>query len=593
MLHAHIRILVIMAPFVLLLVFTGAFAIVIAEGNSSHSCPLWHYRHNGECKCGHSTYGAIICSKDQVYLRVDHVMDVWHNVTVVAKSRYGHHNYSAIPKHLRVYTPIPQDTPQQDLNYLMCKSNNRKGFLCGECLPNYGPSAYSAKCHRCDRSVVSAVALYLTVKLVPVGILFILITTFRINVTKGPLLGYIFFCQAHVIVVRQMPAFYKTVALQVNALGATILLFLSAVWSLDFLPVIRFIPPFCISHKLRDSDVLLLDFVSALSPLFLLVMSCIFIELHARGFKVIVYCWKPFHHFFVRIRRNWSSSDSIIHAFASLMFLSFTSLSYNSYQLLGSTNVHIANSSHPLKTHVTINAPNIPMYTPKYIYYPVITLFFLIFLGVLPSLLLLLYPIRMFRVRLQRCCSQRLLITLNTFVETFQGSFKDGTNGTRDFRIIPGVFSCGILLLTALACLAHNNHYGNYLVPIYAMCLALLSVLIAYIKPCKSSAANLSLTFHFMLMAGISTLITLWRQDFNMSASVLASLLASFTLVPHVLMFLWVCYIIQKRFHLRQRIVTWISFMMGRVNFRTVKLMQYTPELPDRLLNSQEYRELT
>ena len=155
----------IMAHFALLLVFTATCVIVTAEGNDSHSCPLWHYHHNGECKCGYNVHGAILCSEDQVYLRVDYAMDVWYNVTVVAMSSYAYHNYSAIPRHLRVYSPIPNSTPQQDLNELMCKSNNRKGFLCGKCLPNYGPSAYSPKCHRCDHSVVSAISLYLTVSL--------------------------------------------------------------------------------------------------------------------------------------------------------------------------------------------------------------------------------------------------------------------------------------------------------------------------------------------------------------------------------------------------------------------------------------------
>ena len=55
-----------------------------------------------------------------------------------------------------------------------------------------------------------------------------------------------------------------------------------------------------------------------------------------------------------------------------------------------------------------------------------------------------------------------------------------------------------------MSCLSHGNHYGNYFTPIFTLCLALLSVLSAYIKPCKSSIANLSLTFHFTLMAVIN-----------------------------------------------------------------------------------------
>ena len=538
-------------------------------------------------------HGAILCS-DDLYLRVDYAMDVLHNhganVTVIALSRYAYHNYSVI--HQRVYSPIPRNTSQQDLNKFTCKNNNRKGFMCAKCRPNYGPSAYSSECHKCDRSVVSAIALFLTVKLLPVTILFIVITTFRINIIKGPMLGYVPFCQAYIIWASEMPAIHETIVHHLNNVLADMLLLLSTTWSLDFLPVTRLFPPFCISDKLWDADICLLNYISVLSPVFLLFASCIFMELHARGLKVIVYCWKPFHPCFVRIRRNWSSSDSMIHAFASLMFLSFASLNYNTFHLLSSTNIYIANSTHPFRTNVLVNFPSIHMYEPKYIYYPLIGFVLLFCLGILPSLLLLLYPIRMFRVRLQRCCSQRWVIRLNTFVETFQGPFKDGCNGTRDFRIFPGVIACLALFATILSCFRNGNKYANYLSPAFVVSLALLSILSAYTNPCKSSIANLSLTFHFMLMAVGSALVTLWMQALNMNTSVLVSLFVIVLALPHMMMFLWVCFKIQKKFHLQQRSAVWINSMMGRVLFQNVKLM-HTPQLPDRLINSQEYRELT
>ena len=437
-----------MEPLILLLVFITTRA---AESNGSLSCPLWHYREQGECKCGNSLHRAVICSEDQIYLKVDYTMDVWHNVTVVAMSRWAYHNFSAIPRHLRVYSLIPKNTPQQDLNELMCRKNNRKGFLCGECLPKYGPSAYSPRCHRCDRSVVSAIALYLTVKLLPVAILFIVITTFHINVIRGPMLGYIFFCQAHVI----------------------------------------------------------------------------------------------------------------IHAFASLIFLSFASLNYNTYQLLSSTSIYVANSTSPLMTYVVFDHKDMHVYTPRYI----IPLLLLFFLGVLPSLLLLLYPIRMFRVRLRRCCSHRWLIRLNTFVETFQGPFKDGCNGTRDYRIIPGILGCVILLLNTFSCLIHGSNCDNYLIVTFALVFAFSSVLSAYIKPCKSSCANLSLTFHLMMMVSATIILTLWRQDLDMDKTVLVSLFTVVVAIPHIVMFLWVCYKIQKKFGLRQRFLMWFSFTTGRAYF--------------------------
>ena len=89
--------------------------------------------------------------------------------------------------------------------------------------------------------------------------------------------------------------------------------------------------------------------------------------------------------------------------------------------------------------NVPLVNPSLYPYTPKFILYLIAVSILLLFVGFLPSLLLLLYPIPMFRERLQKCCSQRFILGLNTFMETFQSLFKDGSNRTRDYRIVPGV----------------------------------------------------------------------------------------------------------------------------------------------------------
>jgi len=43
-------------------------------------------------------------------------------------------------------------------------------------------------------------------------------------------------------------------------------------------------------------------------PLFLLVITYVCIEVHARNFRLVVYLWKPFHRCFAKVRRNWSTS---------------------------------------------------------------------------------------------------------------------------------------------------------------------------------------------------------------------------------------------------------------------------------------------
>ena len=176
-----------------------------------------------------------MCSDDVVYLRVDHIMtwDTATNQTVAALSNYGYDNYSTITH--RVYTLMPSDS--RDLNEAMCAPNNREGFLCENCVPGYGPTAYSPKCMDCTKlSTVSASAIFLTLKLFPITIMFILLIIFRVNITKGPLFGYVLYCQIHVVAMARMIVFHKLFLLEVHGYGwvLQISLFLSSFWATDF-----------------------------------------------------------------------------------------------------------------------------------------------------------------------------------------------------------------------------------------------------------------------------------------------------------------------------------------------------------------------
>ena len=143
----------------------------------------------------------------------------------------------------------------------MCSGNNRKGFFCNQCVQNHGPSAFSSKCYKCDRSPASALALSLVIKLVPVFTVFILIATFRINITKGPMLGYIIYCQMFIMTAREASQPYPTLLAYSNLYKPILKVaqILASVWSLDFLQLSGIVPQFCISHKLSDLDVLLLN----------------------------------------------------------------------------------------------------------------------------------------------------------------------------------------------------------------------------------------------------------------------------------------------------------------------------------------------
>ena len=96
---------------------------------------------------------------------------------------------------------------------------------------------------------------------------------------------------------------------------------------------------------------------------------------------------------------------------------------------------------------------------------------------------------------------------------------------------------------------------------------------------------------HFLLIAVINALVMLWKQDYVMDTIILASVFAIVLPIPHILMFLWLCYRLEKKFHLRKRSVVCFNRVMGQTKFGKRSVGVQTPLLNDHCLNSPVYRE--
>ena len=197
------------------------------------------------------------------------------------------------------------------------------------------------------------------------------------------------------------------------------------------------------------------------------------------------------------------------------------------------------------------------------------------------------YSIKLCRRKLNNCCSHRIEIALNIFVDTFQGTFKDGLNGTRDYRISPALFLILVICCTSLGSFGHIFNVNTML--FLGVLLVLTSFLISYARPCKSFVTNLSLSFHMLLSATIGAIL-------SFRTSTVAMLLASIALIPHVLMIFWV---IHKLLHniqcFRRTVAVFKTSTAGRLLRERVLGVQQSYEslLPDRLETSRDYRELT
>ena len=72
---------------------------------------------------------------------------------------------------------------------------------------------------------------------------------------------------------------------------------------------------------------------------------------------------------------------------------------------------------------------------------------FIIFI-LIPTVLLIVYPTRLFR-KCASCCGFQRWHAIHMFAESFQGQYKDGTNGTRDLRMVSAFFLILRILIVA------------------------------------------------------------------------------------------------------------------------------------------------
>ena len=126
--------------------------------------------------------------------------------------------------------------------------------------------------------------------------------------------------------------------------------------------------------------------------------------------------------------------------------------------------------------------PNIRWLSTTHFVYLAIAALPIIFVTILPSVLLLLYPTRIYR-HLSQCLSARKRLTITAFVEALHSVFKDGLNGTRDYRALAG--TCP-LILTLSWCFSQVVIACGYdQCTSTVLFMVILSFLVSYLRPCK------------------------------------------------------------------------------------------------------------
>ena len=236
------------------------------------------------------------------------------------------------------------------------------------------------------------------------------------------------------------------------------------------------------------------------------------------------------------------NSDAVIQAFATIILLSASTLTYNVSVILRRTHV-LQSTDGMVHETVVFSDPTIVWLSLVHVPYIVIVAASYISLVLIPSLLLCVYPTRIYRC-LSLFLSARKRLAITTFVEAVHNCFKDGLNGTRDYRAILGmlligggiiqllidyVFSIGIVSKVSLGCL--------YI---------FLSFFFSYLRPCKLTIANLSFSYHSMVTGLLTIALHLWKYDMSTGTEPLEWAIIILPALSHILMLIWAGYMFFK-----------------------------------------------
>ena len=520
---------------VCLILFLVEVAAVLASG-----CPAWFIDTDEGCKCGAQVLGLICNEEDNTVETMNGCCVTFDSSTesvLIGLCPYSYHTKQT----KRYYHVLPNDTAK--LNNALCGPYNRKGLMCGKCIKGFGPAVYSAnfQCANCSHiSTGYAVSLYLILTYLPITILFLIVVFFHFNITSGPMLGYVIFCQGYVMTIfgnLMYPSVLSYVPLSL-LIFSRVSVVLSDIWILSFFR--SFAPAFCLSDSLTNIHVHMLGLGIPLFLVFFMIIAYTSIEIHAKS-KTIQYFCKPLTICFTKFSNSWGLGDSLIHAFATFIMLSSYTMMYNIWGLFMFSPLYNMNGT--FIKGIALIDPMVAMYSTEHIMCVAVAAALCIPLAIFPALLLCLYPTRLYE-KLSRCISARKRIVIKIFVEALHSCFKDGLNGTRDYRILAGFFSNPFLVFGAVDFIVHGLE-TKYLINkniTDALIFFLLSFCFSHMKPCKSLIANLSLSFHFLLAGIWCITFELWSYDFSFNTEALAAMIVVLTSLPHILILIWAGY---------------------------------------------------
>ena len=383
-------------------------------------CPPGFSISNGICECMASQYfGLEGCSNFQANISVgfwsgyiiQNGIEIF--ATGICPTGFCQYGLNTIPDN---GIQLPRNLSQLDTS--ICGSK-RTGVLCGNCHDGYTVHFNSPRYSCFEAELCKFGSLfYLLAEIVPITALFITVIIFNINFTSGRIHGFILFTQ---LLDTMSVDGSGTIFTPAAGAASWVYRLIYGVFSLNFFSIEPL--SFCIFPRGSALDVMALKFVSVSYAFLLIVVVVVYLR----------YCGYRLGRY-IRIT---TIRNSVIHGLTAFIIVSYVQCVKVSLNILLPHTLRAEGAVSVFPRRVLFNGDTI-QFSKEHLPYAIPALIFFTVFGLLPPVILMLYPA--VNPLVLRCCPSRASASLvhvlkgrlhfifpsklKPFLDSFQGYFK-------------------------------------------------------------------------------------------------------------------------------------------------------------------------
>ena len=313
---------------------------------------------------------------------------------------------------------LPRVANKTTMDIFVCGNRKRTGILCGQCIEGYSVALNSPTftCYRCTNPYLGIMYLFIYY-IIPVSALFYIIMAFNIRMTTGPIGAFLFFAQIvgsyyHFIFDYSVKGNSDEIHDSSNAV--------TTIYSISNLQFFQHeVFSYCLFSNAGTVDIIAFDLLLSFYPVLLVLIYFLL----RRYFTCKLPC----------IQRLRTSNKSVIHGMCAFLVLCFAKINALAFGILKSADISHINGMN-FKKVVYFQGSLRYFGEPLYVVYAIGSIFAIVTVIFIPTLILLFHPImiavcRYFKWGDTKCVTfiNKLLFIhkLKPVLDSFQGDYKD------------------------------------------------------------------------------------------------------------------------------------------------------------------------